>query len=487
RQMPVGVVEPLEVVDVEEEQREGAAMAKTANHLLFQVLDEVTAVVGPRQHVRDGEAAKLLQVGGLHVALAQQFVDDLPDLEAVAHFDPCRLVDWEAPAVEPGAVGRPQVEDANLATLDADGAVAPGNAFDAEDDRTGIAAAEDGLALGEKDARADARPLGLQQEDLGLLPSGRRLDHLGDPGFVMHASNLPPRLLVAGAGDLEGEKFVDRKSLYLQPGAKQANGNSNAIPLAHLDGGKRNRELQDASESPRPHHAIFHAKLDLSLRSGPPLEFERPAPRTHLDGDPLEGHLADGRLDARVEAKEEMAFVETKVHSGEGPVGAVHRLPESWYVQPGAEPFPVGGAVAVDARAHEPGGLARDEGLPEIDPLRDERLERCGGWFVAQRAKCRLHVMPEKEVEFRPRLGGEVLAVPPEPVRGLGPKQMPARGGEHILGAPLLRGLLDRFLRLPDEVPGGDVLGMADPDAEAPLDPGAGVDAIEVTDRSAPV
>src|SRR5690606_14792502 len=314
RQMPVGVVEPLEVVDVEEEQREGAAMAKTANHLLFQVLDEVTAVVGPRQHVRDGEAAKLLQVGGLHVALAQQFVDDLPDLEAVAHFDPCRLVDWEAPAVEPGAVGRPQLGDANLATLDADGAVAPGNAFDAEDDRTGIAAAEDGLALGEKDARADARPLELQQEVLGLLPSGRRLDHLGEPGFVMHASNLPPRLLVAGAGDLEGEKFVDRKSLYLQPGAKQANGNSNAIPLAHLDGGKRNRELQDASESPRPHHAIFHAKLDLSLRSGPPLEFERPAPRTHLDGDPLEGHLADGRLDARVEAKEEMAFVETKVH-----------------------------------------------------------------------------------------------------------------------------------------------------------------------------
>src|SRR5690606_37016525 len=174
-------------------------------------------------------------------------------------------------------------------------------------------------------------------------------------------------------------------------------------------------------------------------------------------------------------------WIETVVHAREGSGAAVHRLAVAGDVEPRPEPLPVRRQHAVDPGAHEAGRRLRDQRLAEAPPLRDDRPQAGLRRLFPQRPKHRLHVVAKEEVEIGTRLRGEVLAVPPEPVGGLGAQKEGTRR-LHGLAVASPRGAIDRCLRLAHEIPGTDVLYVPDPDAEVRLDPRTGMDPPEPPD-----
>ena len=100
------VVDALEAVDVEHDQRQVAAIAQRAPDLALERLDEVAAVEHLGEAVDRGEPIDLLVVGVLDVVAAEELEDAAADLDEVAVAQHV-LVDHLV--VDVGAVGRPHV------------------------------------------------------------------------------------------------------------------------------------------------------------------------------------------------------------------------------------------------------------------------------------------------------------------------------------------------------------------------------------------
>ena len=105
-EVPVLVVDLLEVVDVEHHQRQRPLVARAARDLLLEVLDEVALVERLRQTVDDGHAVDLLVVGGLDVAADEELEDRVADLEEIAV---TQGVLRDLRVVDVAAVGRAEV------------------------------------------------------------------------------------------------------------------------------------------------------------------------------------------------------------------------------------------------------------------------------------------------------------------------------------------------------------------------------------------
>ena len=100
------VVDALEVVDVEHDQRQVAAVAQRAPDLALERLDEVAPVEDLREAVDRGEPVDLLVVRVLDVVAGEELEDAAADLDEVAVAQHV-LVDHLV--VDVGAVGRPHV------------------------------------------------------------------------------------------------------------------------------------------------------------------------------------------------------------------------------------------------------------------------------------------------------------------------------------------------------------------------------------------
>ena len=140
REVAEGVVDLLEVIDVEEDQREAARVAAGAGGLALERLVEVALVVQLGEAVHRHQPVDLLVVLRLHVAAHDELEDRAADLElvAVAQDD---LVDELV--VDVGAVGRAEVADHVVGALSADPGVVAGHALLVELDVALGRAAED--------------------------------------------------------------------------------------------------------------------------------------------------------------------------------------------------------------------------------------------------------------------------------------------------------------------------------------------------------
>jgi len=121
-QVPVAVVDRLEVVHVEEQQRERSLVALSTRDLAVRELLEITPIVDLRQTVKDGHAVDLFVVRGLEVMCGQVLEDRAADLDqravlerrarhglradpravrAAQVLEPPRVVDADQAAVQP--------------------------------------------------------------------------------------------------------------------------------------------------------------------------------------------------------------------------------------------------------------------------------------------------------------------------------------------------------------------------------------------------
>src|SRR5258707_10199947 len=90
-------------------------------------------------------------------------------------------------------------------------------------------------------------------------------------------------------------------------------------------------------------------------------------------------------------------------------------------------------------------------------------------------------VLAIKGIKFSVVRGTMLWAEPPAPIAAFGGQQRFARVLECGLGGGIRPSLLARFecvgvgfACIPEQFPGGDVFGMADPDVEIGVDPGSG-------------
>ena len=82
--VPVGVVDALEVIDVEEHERQRTAVAAGALELAVELFLEAPPVEDVRQAVADDEIVDGLVIRVLGILFVQELEDDGADLEAVA-------------------------------------------------------------------------------------------------------------------------------------------------------------------------------------------------------------------------------------------------------------------------------------------------------------------------------------------------------------------------------------------------------------------
>ena len=83
-QVAHGVVDHLEMVDVEEDQRQRPAVPRRAVDLALEVVHQVPLVVQAGQRVVDRQPVQLLVVLGLDVAAGQEAVQAVADAEIIA-------------------------------------------------------------------------------------------------------------------------------------------------------------------------------------------------------------------------------------------------------------------------------------------------------------------------------------------------------------------------------------------------------------------
>ena len=83
-EVAVGIVYPLEMVDIEHDEREIPAVALGPPHLAFQGLEKVALVVDLGESVDSGEPVDLFVVGAFDVVAGQKLEDATTDFDEVA-------------------------------------------------------------------------------------------------------------------------------------------------------------------------------------------------------------------------------------------------------------------------------------------------------------------------------------------------------------------------------------------------------------------
>ena len=108
--MTVRVVDLLEVVEVEHDQRQLASVATGACDFAIERLCEVALVENLRQPIDGGQAIDLLVIGALDVPAGKELENRASDLDEVA-IDQRTFLDQLV--VDVGAVGRPEIANPN--------------------------------------------------------------------------------------------------------------------------------------------------------------------------------------------------------------------------------------------------------------------------------------------------------------------------------------------------------------------------------------
>jgi len=182
----------------------------------------------------------------------------------------------------------------------------------------------------------------------------------------------------------------------------------------------------------------------------------------------------------RVHTEEERVAVEAVAELVQVMCAAMHGgFLEIGGVESGAEPFEIAGFAAVHGDAEEI-GRRKDEGA--LRRALDGLGEGFGG-FGAEGEVDFGEVGAVDGVELGVVDGAVFGAVPPAPVAALGGEQrfvgvsdtLGSDGGGAERGIDAQGAFVD-FVSVAEEVPGADVLGMAGPDVEIRVDPGAGDD-----------
>ena len=137
----VGVVDALEVIDVEQHQRQRTGVAAGALELAVELFLEAAAVEDVGQAVADDEVVDRLVIGVLGVLLVQELEDDGADLEAIAARE--QLVLAHRLVVQEGAVAAAEILEPDLAVVEDEARVAPRDRRDVRKAERDLARAAD--------------------------------------------------------------------------------------------------------------------------------------------------------------------------------------------------------------------------------------------------------------------------------------------------------------------------------------------------------
>lgn len=131
-QVSEGVVELLEMVDVEERQGEVALVAGATGDLALEKIHKIALVVDLRQAVDDGHAINLFMVETFDIATTDELENGTADLDQIAVVEGGLTRD--VGVVDEGAVGRAQILDVgNVAELE-DAGMTAGDIVELQDD-----------------------------------------------------------------------------------------------------------------------------------------------------------------------------------------------------------------------------------------------------------------------------------------------------------------------------------------------------------------
>ena len=126
------IVDLLEAVDVEEQERQWPGVAAAARDFAREEVHQIPAVERAREAVHDRELVQLLVVLRLEIVAGEKLECDPHELHTVAGLQHGLLARLERAPVQPGAVGRAEIAQENALAL-AELAVLAGDAVDRHD------------------------------------------------------------------------------------------------------------------------------------------------------------------------------------------------------------------------------------------------------------------------------------------------------------------------------------------------------------------
>ena len=191
-QMSVLIVEGLEMVDIEHNDREGPAVPRRASQLPIQELQQIAFIVRFRQGVNNRQAINFLVVFRFQVAAGQEAIDAVAHPQIVAVL---QAIHGHLLVVDEGAVGALQIDGviAVGAGLNPGMAARHGVIVDVD---VGLGApADDQGLVAEGITGPHARPGRIDEDQTGVAVRRlRRITHYTDPGFagLVHPSSLLP-------------------------------------------------------------------------------------------------------------------------------------------------------------------------------------------------------------------------------------------------------------------------------------------------------
>ncbi len=188
------VVDLLEVIDVEHDQRQRPLVTRAARDLAVERLEEVALVVGLRETIDDGHAVDLFVVRRLDVRADEELEDRVADLEQVAV---AQAILRDLFVVHVAAVGRAEIFHGPAGALARDLRVAARHGIAIDLDVAVGATADRALGVAELEALPQLGPARIDQYQASLLRVGGGLldrPDLCDPGLpVVHAFYSTPK------------------------------------------------------------------------------------------------------------------------------------------------------------------------------------------------------------------------------------------------------------------------------------------------------
>ena len=187
------VVDELEVIDVEHEQRQRPAVAGAAGDLALEELEEVALVVGTRQGIHDRHPVDLLVVAGLDARADQELEDRRADLHEVTVLEDA-LRDRDVVHIR--AVRRLEILHRPVLAGAEDARVAAGDGVAIDLDVAVSATTERDLAARQREPLAHVGARRIDEHETALARFLGRLDdlNLGDAGLPLTHERAPRRI-----------------------------------------------------------------------------------------------------------------------------------------------------------------------------------------------------------------------------------------------------------------------------------------------------
>ncbi len=179
--MPQVVVDDLEAVNIDHDQRQGALVARRTGDLAVEEFEEVALVERLGESVHDREAIDLLVILRLDIAADEEAVNAIADAEVVAVLE---LVHRRGDVVDVRAVGALQVHRIVAVGARLNAGVSARHRMIVDADFAVAGAADDDGLFTQRIARAHARAGGINMDEAGV--AARHRDgpfDPSDPGF----------------------------------------------------------------------------------------------------------------------------------------------------------------------------------------------------------------------------------------------------------------------------------------------------------------